>query len=364
MLVSQEMLILNSNSFLSTGVETSLTFKSENTDSSDESAGRVNGAEEFYLESSRPLTQETTCVDKLEKRLCLKRKKKKGRVKISSKRTFLEETSSSSQEDEFTEEPTRWSIVSSLERDEWEVTSNDSGPHVEVKIEDETQEEPENSAWGRPLTSDDFSSDSTDEEMESRSLMSFQSRRSSSAESQGLSKGCSSMVLKLRKVFYNKGHRGRVTYYQKVTDSLEAPSRFRCTDSEHYRKKKHKSSRHKRRHTNRELSFRSYSQSRPFLSKKHRRRWVLRSTVQSARLPMENRYPDLVGKRIRHLYEETDKTEVWYRGVVLRIHEPHTNPLKTVFEVKYDSEPEWQYYLELLLDYKKGWLKVEDSWRY
>ncbi|KTG31200.1 hypothetical protein cypCar_00019062 [Cyprinus carpio] len=338
------------------GVETSLTFKSENTDSSDESAGCVNGAEKFYLESSRPLTPETTCVEKLEKQFCLKRKKKKGRVKISSKRTFLEETSSSSQEEEFTEEPARWSVVSSLERDEWEVspvTSNDSGPRVEVKIEDETQEEPENSAWGRPLTSDDFSSDSTDEETESTSL-SFQSRRSSSAESQGLSKGPSSMVLKLRKVFYNKSHGGRVTRYQKITDSLEAPARFRRTDSNHYRKKKHKSSRHKRRRTDREYSF------SPFLSKKHCRRWVLRSAVQSAHLAMENRYPDLVGKRIRHLYEENDKTEVWYRGVVLRIHEPHSNPLKTVFEVKYDSEPEWQYYLELLLDYKKGWLKVED----
>ncbi|XP_043072700.1 uncharacterized protein LOC122323110 [Puntigrus tetrazona] len=170
------------------GVETSLAFKSESTDSSDESAGCVNGAEEFYLESSRPLTPETTCVDKLEKQFCLQRKKKKGRVKISSKRTFLEETSSSSQEDELTEEPARWSVVSSLDRDEWEVspvTSTDSGPHVEVKIE----EEPENSAWGRPLTSDDFSSDSTDEETESTSLMSFQSRRSSSAESQSLSKG-------------------------------------------------------------------------------------------------------------------------------------------------------------------------------
>uniref|UniRef100_A0A672P1J3 Uncharacterized LOC107583870 n=1 Tax=Sinocyclocheilus grahami TaxID=75366 RepID=A0A672P1J3_SINGR len=216
------------------GVETSLTLKRENTDSSDESASRVNGTEEFYLESSRPLT----CVDKLEKQLCLKRKK--GRIKISSERTFLEQTSSSSQEDEFTEEPARWSVVSSLERDEWEVspvTSNERGPHVEVKIEDETQEELENSAWGRPLTSDDFSSDSTGEETESTSLMSFQSRRSCSAESQGLSKGPSSMVLKLRKVFYNKGRGGRVTHYQKVTDSLEAPARFRRTDSDHYRKK-------------------------------------------------------------------------------------------------------------------------------
>lgn len=71
-------------------------------------------------------------------------------------------------------------------------------------------------------------------------------------------------------------------------------------------------------------------------------------------------YPELVGKRIRHLYEEKDKTEAWYRGVVLRVHKHHKNPLKTVYEVKYDSEPEWQYYLEILQDYKRGWLEVVD----
>lgn len=70
-------------------------------------------------------------------------------------------------------------------------------------------------------------------------------------------------------------------------------------------------------------------------------------------------YPDLVGKKIRHLYEEDDKSEVWYRGEVLRVHEAHSNPLKTIFEVRYDSEPEWRYFLELLIDYKKGWLKIE-----
>ncbi|XP_054858716.1 uncharacterized protein C15orf39 homolog isoform X2 [Eublepharis macularius] len=72
------------------------------------------------------------------------------------------------------------------------------------------------------------------------------------------------------------------------------------------------------------------------------------------------RYPELVGKRIRHLYEEKDKTEAWYQGVVLRVHKRHKDPLKTVYEVKYDSEPEWQYYLEILQDYKKGWLEVDE----
>ncbi|CAN9499345.1 unnamed protein product [Ophioblennius macclurei] len=95
-------------------------------------------------------------------------------------------------------------------------------------------------------------------------------------------------------------------------------------------------------------------------SAEHRRRWVLRSAVQRARRAMRIYYPDLVGKRIRHLYEEDDKSEVWYQGEVLRIHEAHANPLKTIFEVRYDSEPEWKYYLELLIDYKKGWLKIED----
>nr|XP_028561401.1 uncharacterized protein C15orf39 homolog isoform X1 [Podarcis muralis] len=71
-------------------------------------------------------------------------------------------------------------------------------------------------------------------------------------------------------------------------------------------------------------------------------------------------YPDLVGKRIRHLYEEKDKTEAWYPGLVLRIHKYHKNPLKTVFAVQYDSEPDWQYYLEILQDYKKGWLEVDE----
>lgn len=104
----------------------------------------------------------------------------------------------------------------------------------------------------------------------------------------------------------------------------------------------------------------------PYLSTCHssdrRRRWVLRSAVQSARQAMQRAaLPDLVGKRIRHLYEEKDKSEAWYRGVVLRVHEPHPNPLKTVFEVKYDSEPEWRYYLELLVDYQKGWLKVGED---
>lgn len=321
---------------------------------------RVNSPDKFYLKSST----ETPRVNNLENRYCLKTKK--GRVKISSKRRFLEETSSS-QEEDLVEEPQRWTIVNTFETEEWEVSPvafNEGEGRVEVKIEDETLDI---ATWRRPLTSDDFS-ESSDEETESRSYLSYQSNRSSSAESQGLSKSSSGMVLKLRKVFFKEGHRGRVTHYQNVTDTLEAQGdlrgheRFSTVNGDHYRKKKPEASPHKRHHTDRLRS--SYSQNCSYVSKKHHskrmRRWVLRSAAQSARLAVENQYPDLVGKRIRHLYEENDKTEVWYRGVVLRIHEPHSNPLKTVFEVKYDSEPEWRYYLELLLDYKKGWLKVED----
>uniref|UniRef100_A0A8P4GF95 Uncharacterized protein n=1 Tax=Dicentrarchus labrax TaxID=13489 RepID=A0A8P4GF95_DICLA len=106
----------------------------------------------------------------------------------------------------------------------------------------------------------------------------------------------------------------------------------------------------------------------PYLSACHsaerRSRWVLRSAVHRAQRAMRFYYPDLVGKRIRHLYEEDDKSEVWYRGEVLCIHEANANPLKTIFEVRYDSEPEWKYYLELLIDYKKGWLKIEDYLKY
>lgn len=103
----------------------------------------------------------------------------------------------------------------------------------------------------------------------------------------------------------------------------------------------------------------------PYLSahrsaSEHRRHLALQQAVRRPEAAGRLRYPDLVGKTIRHLYEEDDKSEVWYRGKVLRVHEAHSNPLKTIFEVRYDSEPEWRYFLELLIDYKKGWLKVDE----
>ncbi|XP_069078256.1 uncharacterized protein C15orf39 homolog isoform X1 [Pleurodeles waltl] len=89
---------------------------------------------------------------------------------------------------------------------------------------------------------------------------------------------------------------------------------------------------------------------KPFRQK---RRCVERATKQTP-------YPELVGKRIRHLYEENDKTEAWYEGVVLGIYQQHPNPLKIVFEVRYDSEPKWRYYLELLQDFENGWLELDE----
>ncbi|KAI1889466.1 hypothetical protein AGOR_G00163160 [Albula goreensis] len=98
--------------------------------------------------------------------------------------------------------------------------------------------------------------------------------------------------------------------------------------------------------------------------RKHLQERSLRSVTRATRLAprdVPDRYPQLVGKTICHLYEEKDKSEVWYRGVVLRVHKENPDPLKTVFEVRYDREPEWQYYLELLVDFERGWLKVEED---
>ncbi|XP_032809692.2 uncharacterized protein LOC116942179 [Petromyzon marinus] len=70
-------------------------------------------------------------------------------------------------------------------------------------------------------------------------------------------------------------------------------------------------------------------------------------------------YPDLVGRRVLHLYDDED-TERWYQGVVTQLYEEHDDPLEAIYVVTYDSEPGWQYYLELLQDYQKGWLKLVD----
>ncbi|TRY87120.1 hypothetical protein DNTS_008182 [Danionella cerebrum] len=304
------------------GAVLSSSLENENTDSSDDFRSSSNQVDGTYLDAFETNTTEASV---LKQSPCLKSKNKIGKVKTSCKRSFLDDSSSS--EDDLSENPVRWSILGSV------VINSSKEPHVEVNFGDQTQgQEPENSQWGRPLTADEMTSDASDEETESTSS-SVQSRRSS-------------IILKLRKVSSCEAQ-GKVTHYKKVADSSTEFS-----ESVHYRKKKRKSSRRK---TCDEFLTNDFNFYKKPSSK--RRRQLSRSTGESGHLA--NGFPDLVGKRIRHLYEEKDKREVWYRGVVLRIHEPNVNPLKTVFEVKYDSEPEWQYYLELLLDYKKGWLQIE-----
>ncbi|KAI4880837.1 hypothetical protein NFI96_010994 [Prochilodus magdalenae] len=342
------------------GVDLTSTFKQESAECSDEAVSFVD-EQEMHCRSPRPQTPDTIAhLENLKDTSFLQKRKSKGRVKSACKRMFLRDDSSSP-EDEPDGESTSWCFEGSLSGEGWENVQdaciNEEG-HIEVKIEEDTEQEPEN-YWGRPLTSDDFSSGSSDAEMEMASWSSPQNQSPGS-----LSTNHSGMVLKLRKVYYTSDRQGQVSHYQRVLDHSEAPEMKRGGDGSRHqrRKKEHGGTKYKKRHTF------SYGlrrpQNCPYLSKQrasqHSRRWVLRSAVQTARQTLRKRYPDLVGKRIRHLYEENDKTEVWYRGVVLRIHEPHHNPLKTVFEVKYDSEPEWQYYLELLVDYKKGWLKIED----
>lgn len=185
-------------------------------------------------------------------------------------------------------------------------------------------------------------------------------------------KNHSSVILKLRRMF-SAGLNRKKARYQAVLDSRMLADRppSQTEDAESSRRTAKLTHRWQRTQSFcHALGPVSRSSKRPLLKIKYcpylsacygaerRRRWVLRSAVQRAQ---SVHFPDLVGKRIHHLYEEDDKSEVWYRGEVLRVHEAHANPLKTIFEVRYDSEPEWRYYLELLIDYKKGWLKIEDE---
>lgn len=71
-----------------------------------------------------------------------------------------------------------------------------------------------------------------------------------------------------------------------------------------------------------------------------------------------NVFPDLVGKRILHLFDDGER-ETWFPGKVLRVHRHFRNPRDTQYEVWYDAEPGTRYFLELLQDYEKGWLKLD-----
>lgn len=236
-------------------------------------------------------------------------------------------------------------------------------------------------SWTCPLTFEDLPPSPGDSEMQESSSPQPVGRPSGSAKPAVRSGKCSGVVLKLRRMFSCNRKKAR---YQAVSDSAafaDASATKTDTSDESSEAAAHKRTAEVTRRWQRAGSFshalrplRNASQRKrrsflkikycPYLSAchsaEHRKHLVLRSAVQRAKRAMRFYYPDLVGKRIHHLYEEDDKSEVWYKGEVLRIHEAHTNPLKTIFEVRYDSEPEWRYYLELLIDYKKGWLKIEE----
>lgn len=255
---------------------------------------------------------------------------------------------------------------------------NEDSDHVAAEEDLTAATQSADNSWTCPLTLDELSPSHSDVETESSSSLLTDNRPSGHSVQ---SKNCSGMILKLRKMLSAGINRKRACY-EAVSQSgaITESSQTEVGEGVSGESSQHRMPNALRRwkgkgsfcHPGRSLSSPSKIKQRsllkikycPYLSAchsaQHRRRWVLRSAVQTARRAMRFYYPDLVGKRIRHLYEEDDKSEVWYRGEVLRIHEAHTNPLKTVFEVRYDSEPEWKYYLELLIDYKKGWLKIED----
>lgn len=231
-------------------------------------------------------------------------------------------------------------------------------------------------SWMCPLTQDQLSPSPSYTEAEESSTPWPVSQSSGPAAAKVRSKNCSGMVLKLKRML-SEGIKRKKARYQAVSESEADDVEGVSSERDNHRRTPKVTHRWQRtgsfsHHALRPLSSSSKRKPRsllkikycPYLSACHsaerRRRWVLRSAVQTARGAMKFYYPDLVGKRIHHLYEEDDKSEVWYTGEVLRIHEAHTNPLKTIFEVRYDSEPEWKYYLELMIDYKKGWLKIEE----
>lgn len=321
----------------------------------------------------------------------------------SNSALFKERTMSQGNTVEGKQQVEKWCVVKAYEGEEedWEsglvdCTEDEVAEQMEVGEppllttpnkegqKDRVRKEPCN-LWTRPLSSDELSLSPSDTEVERLSAPPLVSKFNS-IKAKGRSMSRSGVVLKLRRVLLSKGCQGREAHYQAVDQGspvLEAEDRGRCSakvkaiEQDRATRLSTKFPPRLQRtggfsHTLRPLAGSSQRRHKsllkikycPYLavchSAEHRRRWVLRSAVQRARRALKFYYPDLVGERIRHLYEEDDGTEVWYRGTVMRVHESHPNPLKTVFEVRYDSEPEWQYYLELLIDYKKGWLKIDD----
>ncbi|CAL8356281.1 unnamed protein product [Lota lota] len=319
------------------------------------------------------------------------KQKTKSRVKRCSRKAFLDYSSSSPDiEIENKEQERNRDSVNSLGETKIGVQR---GQKVTERVEAlvGSQESFENT-WTCPLSSDDFSSSSSDTDMEGSSIPSQVSPGSDSVKSKLRPKKHSGMILKLRRVLFSKGLGPSRTACYKTVSHSGTFSDFSPTRAKHGERVKARKPGGKedlflsrgstkvthwnQRREGFSRAMRSLAGSRrhsrsllkiqycPYLSAchsaEHRRRWVLRSAVQRARGAIKFIYPDLVGKKILHLYEEDDKSEVWYRGEVVRIHEAHPNPLKNVFEVKYDSEPEWKYFLELLMDFKKGWLKIDE----
>ncbi|XP_034541364.1 uncharacterized protein C15orf39 homolog [Notolabrus celidotus] len=289
----------------------------------------------------------------------MNRNRMKGRVRTMSKRLFLDNSLSEEEEAADTEKTVKRIALNVVAEEESSIPLSSTS---------------ENS-WTCPLTLDELSPSQSDTEVSSSPDIPCWGP----AKPPVRSKNCSGVILRLRRMF-SKDLNRKNACYQTISDpeNSQAPdwSREMSSEMEIHRRTPKITHRWQRTgnfcHALRPLSSSSKRKHRSFLkikycpylsachSAENRRRWVLRSAVQTARRAMRIYYPDLVGKRIRHLYEEDDKSEVWYIGEVLRIHEAHTNPLKTIFEVRYDSEPEWKYYLELLMDYKKGWLKIEE----
>ncbi|KAM9311834.1 uncharacterized protein C15orf39 homolog [Gastrophryne carolinensis] len=111
-----------------------------------------------------------------------------------------------------------------------------------------------------------------------------------------------------------------------------------------------------------EKSVTEKSQKRKACRKKSYRDRTLRtSTRRRRRAQSQSRnkgFPDLVGKRILHLFDDGEQ-ETWFPGRVYRVHRPSPNPRDILYEVWYDGEPGTRYFLELQQDYEKGWLKVD-----
>ncbi|KAG8440353.1 hypothetical protein GDO86_006197 [Hymenochirus boettgeri] len=83
-----------------------------------------------------------------------------------------------------------------------------------------------------------------------------------------------------------------------------------------------------------------------------------RKRRKGSRRGAAKQFPDLVGKRILHLFDDGQQ-EAWFPGRVLRVHRRTQKLLDTQYEVWYDDEPGIRYFLELLQDYKKGWLRLD-----